>query len=151
MAAVLSPYLATSLSNHSFSRELCRISILILNAAPLLSRALSVAVVVEVVERVVEWVGLGGTDNADDLSVGVALDTRLGDDGVLDAGDGKRIVGVCAGCGCAELLLYTTGGSLETGYETETTVVLRHGLFLVPSICVSYASSSIAGFGCSLE
>ncbi|KAI6757707.1 hypothetical protein HG531_003532 [Fusarium graminearum] len=109
------------------------------DAAPLFSRlVLGVAALVKVVERIVERVGLGGADDADDLAVSVALDTRFGDDGVFNRGDGEGIVGVGAGCGCAELLLCSTSGSLETSYETETAVVLRECLLLVPiDFCVS--------------
>jgi hypothetical protein len=119
-----------------------RISV-VLNTAPLLGR-LSVTVVVEVVQRIVKRVGLGLAEDTNNLPISIALDTCLGYDGVLDGGDGEGIVGVCAGCGCAELLLCSTGRSLKTRYETETTIVLRKSLLLVP------LRSQLCAFGCDL-
>lgn len=87
----------------------------VLNSTPLFGGLLIVAVTVEVVQRIVERVGLRMTQDADNLSVGVALDSCLGDDGVLNGCDAEGVFGRGARCRSTEKLLCTAGGSLETG------------------------------------
>lgn len=73
--------------------------------------------------------------DADNLPVGVALDAGLGDDCVLDGGDGEGVVGRGAsgdGTRDAEPPLSAAGRGLEAGEEAEAAVVLRQGLVLVP-------------------
>lgn len=88
--------------------------IAVVNAPPLLRLVLLllvlVLVAVEVVERVVERVVPPVADDAGDVAVGVALDARLGDDGVFNRGDGEGVLGGGAGGRGAETFLGAAGG-----------------------------------------
>lgn len=88
---------------------------IVLNATPLLGGLLVVAVTVEVVQGIVERVRLRLTQDSNNLSICVALDSRLGDDGVLNGCDAEGVFGRGASRRGAEELLCTAGGGLKAG------------------------------------
>lgn len=98
--------------------------------------------VVEVVERVVEGVGVCGlgVDDANDVAVLVALDACLCDDGLGNGSNAKGSVALCLVgpllgvlLELEDFLLSAAGGCFESRHKSEASVVLRESLLLVPT------------------